>query len=84
MIRFDVDALQVTPDSVDRAVAWSGGRKVTEIDPHDSSVKFVALNIPTLEGIKRAQENDFIVKWPDGHLEVQSAGEFLSKFERVD
>ncbi len=81
LISYTVDAMQLTPDRALDAEQWSGGVPVTEYDAVDRTKKFVALNIPTLEGVKRAQEGDYIVKWPGGRIEVIPARQFENQFE---
>jgi hypothetical protein len=78
-----VEAIQVTPESVERATLWSGARQVEEIDPNDSTKRFVALNIPTLDGVKRAGEGDYIVRNNLGEFSVMSQPEFESKYKLV-
>ncbi len=81
---YEVMAMQLMPDNVERVALWAGGVPTTEHDALDASKTFVALNIPTLEGAKRAQETNFILKSVDGQVTgVMSAGEFLSKFEPI-
>lgn len=83
LIVYTVQAMQLTPDSVDRAALWCGGMVVNEYDANDLSKKFVALNIPTIEGVKRAQEGDYIVKSESGGFCVVPKREFETKYELV-
>lgn len=64
------DVVRVTPDTVDDLVARTGGKKVTEIDVYDSSITYVALNLRTPNGIKRASQDDYIIEHADGSFDV--------------
>lgn len=77
----DVEAIQVTPEKVDRAALWVGGVKVIETDPFDSSLKFVALNVPTENGVIRVPEDWWIIKRADGALEKMGPEEFAATYE---
>lgn len=83
LIPVQVTAIQLTPESVERAAQFCGGIQVTEIDPFDRSKKFVALNIPTLHGVKRASEGQYIVKDAKGHITVMHASEFENMYQEI-
>lgn len=51
----EIEAMQVTRENVEGVAAWCGGRVVTEVKPGDPTDVYVALDIPTLEGIMRAE-----------------------------
>lgn len=76
IVPITVEAIELTPQTVSKAVQWTGGVEVTEIDPEDSSKKFVALNIPTKNGIERVHEGEVIVKGPRGDFSKISKEEF--------
>lgn len=78
-----VEAMQLTPQQVQAAALWCGGMEVEEIDPMDSTKKFVGLNIPTLDGVKRAGQGDYILKHLSGQFEVMSLREFEAKYEPI-
>lgn len=77
----NVEAIQVTPETVAEAEAWTGGRRVEEIDPNDDKNRFVGLNIPTQRGPARASQGDYVVKHADGNLEKVTEREFQKRFE---
>lgn len=83
LIPVSVEAMQVTPESVKRAALWCGGVEVEEIDPQDKAKKFAALNIPTLSGVKRAGETDYIVKGLQGDFSVMNREDFEARYEMV-
>jgi hypothetical protein len=76
----EVEAEQLTSSNVDAVAAWCGGRKVEEFDALDSQKVFVALNVMTLDGPRRAQQNDYIVKFPAGNFKVVPQHLFTSKY----
>lgn len=78
-----VEAEQLTPGSADYVAAWCGGRKVEEIDALDESKTYVGLNVRTLDGPKRAQENDYIVKFPAGNFQVMPGWKFVTEYTRL-
>jgi hypothetical protein len=81
VIMYTVQAIQVLPADVDRAALWCGGVKIEEYDAVDSSRKFVALNIPTINGVERASEGDYVMKTRDGGFRAVPKREFESKYE---
>ncbi len=82
LITHTVLAMQLTPERVLDAEMWTNGLKTTSVDPFDSTLKFVELNIPTLAGVKRASQGDWIVK-KDGVFEVMSDMEFRRMYQEV-
>lgn len=83
LIPVSVEAIQITPENVKRAALWCGGVEVEEIDPQDSTKKFVALNIPTLSGVKRAGESDYVIKGLQGEFSVMNQTDFEGRYELV-
>lgn len=81
LIPVSVEAIQITPENVKRAALWCGGVEVEEIDAQDSTKKFVALNIPTLSGVKRAGESDYVIKGLQGEFSVMNADDFEARYE---
>jgi hypothetical protein len=80
-----VEAMQLTPDQVSAAALWCGGMEVDEIDPFDSTKKFVGLNVPTLSanGVERASQGDYIVKNLRGEFSVVKPNEFETTYEPI-
>ena len=79
-----VEAIQLTPESVHRAAVWCGGVEVEEIDPFDNTIKFCAMNVPTIHGVQRCQQGDYIVKDSEGNFCVVKRAEFEAKYRLVD
>lgn len=61
----EIEAMQVTRDNVVAVAAWCGGRVVEDAKSSDPTDVYVALDIPTLEGVMRA-ETFHSSTW-DGH-----------------
>lgn len=83
LITQSVEAILLAPESFERAQMWCGGAPVTEIDAVDSKKKFVALNIPTIDGVVRVGEGEYLVKDPNGRFSKMSKDEFEAKYELV-
>lgn len=84
LIAHTVEAIQLTAESVERAAMWCGGMVIDEYDAIDSTKKFSGMNIPTLNGVKRASEGDYIVKGPKGIFTVSPANVFESEYELAE
>jgi hypothetical protein len=76
------EAVKLTPETVRDVVLWSGGVEVEEIDPIDSSKKFVGINIPTIDGVKRASQGDYVCK-QEGDFFIVPGPLFETKFESI-
>jgi hypothetical protein len=83
LIPVSVEAIQLSAENVERAATWSGGIQVIEYDAIDKTRTFVALNIPTVFGVVRVSEGDYIVKDQKGHFSTMSAAQFESKYEAI-
>ena len=64
----EVEAIQLMSDNAEEVAVWCGGVVIEEIDPVDSDKKWVGINIPTLEGVMRASEDDYIIKGTKGEF----------------
>lgn len=51
----EIEAMQLTRDNADKVAAWCGGRVIRDAKPGDPSDVYIALDIPTLEGVMRAE-----------------------------
>lgn len=77
-----VQALQLSDESADAAARWTGGRKIDEVDPFDSSKTQVGMNIPTLSGVVRASAGDYILQAESGGFSILSSENFEAQYER--
>lgn len=80
----EIEAIEITPDKVQKAALWTGGVEVVEIHPLDKTIKFVALNFMTPDGIKRASEGHYVVKDALGNFSSMGPNEFHSKYKLIN
>lgn len=78
-----VEAMQLSNLNAEAVAQWCGGQLVEEISAVDDRQKFVGINIPTLEGVMRASEGDFVIKGTRGEFYPCKAGPFADTFEPV-
>lgn len=76
-----VEAVQLSADNVNEVAEWCGGLQVEEVDYDEGKTKHVGINIPTLEGNKRASEGDFVVKGSRGDFYPVVAHVFTNTFD---
>lgn len=66
-----VEAWRVTPENVREVAVWCGGRVVEVEKPGDPSDVYVALKIPTLEGVMTAETyhgGDWVIRGVQGEF----------------
>jgi hypothetical protein len=69
----EVEAMQLTPENIQKAETWSGGIQVVQGDPFDGTLKFTAINIPTeREGVAK------LLKRFDGKTRLHDAADFVT------
>lgn len=51
----EIQAWQLTRDNVQEVADWCGGRVIFKAKPSDPEDIYIALDIPTLEGVMRAE-----------------------------
>lgn len=78
-----VEANLLTKENAEAVALWCGGQLVTEYDALDPTQSFVGINIPTLEGVMRASEGDYVIKGVQGEFYPCKPGIFTSTYERV-
>ena len=81
-----IEAMQVTPENVAEVAAWCGGRVFREAKASDPTDVYVALDIPTLEGVMRAQTyhgGDFVIRGVSGEFYPCKPDIFALTYERV-
>lgn len=78
---FNLEVNMLTHDNATAVAAWCEGVEVVEHDAMDYSITFAAINVPTEDGMKRAQEGDWVVKRLIGDFVVVKAAEFYELFE---
>ena len=65
-----IEAMILTLHNVAEVAEWCGGRVVREVSPHDHTDAYIALDIPTLEGVMRAQTMDSSGRYPHGDVVI--------------
>ena len=78
-----IQAEKLSKDNAEELARWCGGRVVEEQDALDRSTTYVGVNIPTLEGVMRASEGDYIVKGVEGEFYPCKPGIFESTYDKV-
>ena len=66
-----IEAMRVTPANVREVAAWCGGRIVSESKSSDPTDVYTALDIPTLEGVMRAETfhgGDYVIRGVQGEF----------------
>lgn len=81
---YEVEANQVRQENYEAIAEWCGGVAVVEHDAIVHSMHFPAVNVPCLDGIERAQEMAWVVKYPAGHFRTFRDAVFRSLFEAVE
>ncbi len=84
LISHTVEAEQLCPENAQGLSMWCGGMVIDEYDAEDKTKHFVAMNVPTIMGMKRAQEGDFIIKDQMGLVTVMRKNQFESKYELAE
>ncbi len=69
----EIQAWQLTRDNVYEVAKWCGGRVVQQAKPGDPTDVYIGLDIPTLEGVMRAET--FATEEWDGHK--YNGGDFV-------
>lgn len=78
-----IDAYKLTKANVDDLSLWCGGRAIVEIDALNDELEYVGINIPTLEGVMRASEGDYIIKGVKGEFYPCKPDIFNATYEPI-
>lgn len=78
---YTVEANLLTAENAEAVAVWCGGIAVIEHDALDHGVTYAAINVPTSDGPKRAQEGDWIVRQPTGFFEPMKYERFRMLFD---
>lgn len=79
----EVQAVQLTQENAEEVAIWCGGQIVTEIDTQDDSKRYAGINLPTLEGVTRVSEGDYVVKGSRGEFYRSKQEAFTDAFEPI-
>lgn len=63
-----VEVVELTPENVKEVAEWCNGQVTTEYDALTPEVKYVAINVPTPWGNRRASEGHYIIKESDAFV----------------
>lgn len=73
----EIEAVALTRENVYSVAAWCGGAVIEEGKASDPSDVYLALDIPTLEGVMRAETMDPSGRYPHGDWIIRGVqGEF--------
>ncbi|KAB1659361.1 hypothetical protein F8O09_05400 [Pseudoclavibacter sp. CFCC 11306] len=73
----EIEAMILKRDNVDDVARWCGGRVLRESKASDPTDVYVALEIPTLEGVMRAETRDPTGLYSHGDAVIRGVnGEF--------
>lgn len=78
-----VNALELTKENVEQLALSCAGMIVEEIDSLDPTIRFVGINVPTVNGVQRASEGDYIVQGSKGEFYIYKPEYFKTKFEMI-
>ena len=72
-----IEAVALTRENAHSVATWCGGRVVEKVKPSDPSDVYLALDIPTLEGVMRGETMDSSGRYPHGDWIIKGInGEF--------
>lgn len=73
-----VDIKQVTAESAESIAEWCEGKLVHEIDPDDETITHAGVNVPTVQGVKRASSGSYVTKNVYEEFDVVTEHEYNS------
>ncbi len=79
-----IEARLLTSENAVEVSVWCGGVLVKEHDALQHDITFAAINVPTIFGMKRAQEGDWIIQRPTGDFYPIKAHKFKELFDYID
>lgn len=82
-----IEAVRVTPQNVEWVAAWCGGKVERIASPRDPDDVWVALTIPTLEGVMTANTHhggDWVIRGVRGEFYPCKPDIFEATYERVE
>lgn len=78
-----MQANQLTSENAITLALWCGGVLVEEHDALNHDIVFPGINVPTEQGMRRAQEGDWIIQRPAGDFLALKPDKFDQLFEVV-
>ena len=77
----EVLAVSISKENCAEVAEWCGGEVVTEHNAMDHEVTYCGINVPTINGVERASQTDFIIKNSRGEVSVERYSRFLAEYE---
>ena len=77
-----IEAMILTRDNVHEVARWCGGRVVEKVKPGDPTDVYIGLDIPTLEGVMRAETSDYVIRGVNGEFYPCKPDIFEKTYER--
>lgn len=78
--REEVDAVKLSQDNAEELEKLTDGVLVQEQDPFDSSKTMIGLNLPTMHGMRRCSEGDYII-YSSGWFYTRCAADFEENWQ---
>ncbi len=78
-----IEAQQLTLENAKQLAVWCGGQLIETHRAVTGDLEY-GINIPTLEGVMRAQEGDYIIHGTHGEFYPCKANVFEMKYERSE
>lgn len=78
-----VKAVQVTPETASQIASDFMGRVVSENSDSSGQVRFIGVDIPTLDGVKSAPMGGWVVRTDNNALKIMTTEEFDDTYEPV-
>jgi hypothetical protein len=69
------NAIALYEGNAEMIAQWCGGRAVVQHDALDHDLTSSAVNVPTKEGVKRAQVGDKVIRDDDGSFRIEKKQE---------
>jgi hypothetical protein len=81
----EIQAMRLTdaPGVADDVAALCGGRAIREESPRDYTDVYIAVDIPTLEGVMRASAGDYVIRGVQGEFYPCKPDIFRATYDEV-
>lgn len=79
-----IEASKLTQENTTDVAMWCGGRIVREEKASDPTDVYLGLDIPTLEGVMRANIGDWVVRGVQGEFYPVKPDIFRETYERAE
>ena len=79
-----IEAMEVSNTSAGDVAAWCGGRLRYEAKPSDRGDVAEWIDIPTMEGVMRADRGDYVIRGVKGEFYPCKPDIFAATYEPVD